>query len=592
MTGGLVASGAVGLFFQYRENVEALANYQQEMAKGAALKIHQFVRDIEKTTKLVTQTPEIIKTGLSKAYEFELIKFLKSIPAVSEAALVGLDGREQMKLSRTEMVLREDFRERSSDEAFVRARAGDSYYGPVYFVRNSEPYMTMAVPIGRFAGEIVGVLIAEVNLKYIWDVVSEIQVGRAGYAYVVSHKGDLIAHPDISLVLEKRNLTALPQVKAALAGGQTSIGGQPSLVGQRVFASHASIPDLGWVVFVERPVAEAYAPLYASILRTSLLVFLGLGIAVAVSLLLNRRVVRPVEVLRDGVARIGRGDLEHRLQIDTGDEIESLAEEFNRMADRLQGSYAELERKVEARTRELAIVNSRLSEESRHKSAFLANMSHEFRTPLNAIIGFSEVLLDPALKVTEEERKQFLTDILNSGRHLLKLINEILDLSKIEAGRMELEIEPASLRDLFEMVQSSTRALAARKRIECRFDADGLREPIAMDAARIKQVLLNLVGNAFKFTPEGGRVWVEARVENEMVRVEMGDTGPGIPAEEQDRIFLEFHQIKVAKDGGKPEGTGLGLALARRFVEMHGGRLWVESQVGKGSRFIFTLPIR
>jgi GAF domain-containing protein len=250
---------------------------------------------------------------------------------------------------------------------------------------------------------------------------------------------------------------------------------------------------------------------------------------------------------------------------------------------------------------QVAIENARLFTEigekghqlevaNRHKSEFLANMSHELRTPLNAIIGFSEVLLDSSLKVTEEERSQFLTDVLSSGKHLLNLINEILDLSKIEAGRMELQIEPALLSDILEAVQSTMRPLAAKKGIDLHFESIGLIEAFPMDSARVRQVLLNLAGNAVKFTPDGGRVWIRADLVDGNVRVEVGDTGPGIPPAEQEKIFLEFHQVDPG-ESGKPGGTGLGLALARKFVEMHGGKLWVESELGKGSRFFFTIPI-
>jgi signal transduction histidine kinase/HAMP domain-containing protein len=232
-----------------------------------------------------------------------------------------------------------------------------------------------------------------------------------------------------------------------------------------------------------------------------------------------------------------------------------------------------------------------LEEANRHKSQFLANMSHELRTPMNAIIGFSEILLDSTFQVSDEERAQFLTDILNSGKHLLNLINEVLDLSKIEAGRMELHIEPAALSDVLDAVQSTMRPLAAKKAIDFQVEIGPHTESLPMDAARIKQVLLNLVGNAVKFTPEGGRVQVRAIAEDGSVRVEVCDTGPGIPAQDHERIFLEFQQAQTARSAGKPEGTGLGLALAKKFVEMHGGRIWVESEVGRGSTFAFTLPV-
>ncbi len=233
-----------------------------------------------------------------------------------------------------------------------------------------------------------------------------------------------------------------------------------------------------------------------------------------------------------------------------------------------------------------------LEEANQHKSQFLANMSHELRTPMNAIIGFSEILLDPSLQVGDEERLQFLTDILGSGKHLLNLINEVLDLSKIEAGRMELQIAPADLGEVLEAVHSTMRPLAAKKAITFQVESGDRIGPFPMDAARVKQILLNLVSNAIKFTPDGGRVWVRTGTENETVRVEVGDTGPGIPPEDHEKIFLEFQQVQTSRMAGKPEGTGLGLALAKRFVEMHGGKLWVESEVGRGSRFFFTLPMR
>ncbi len=245
---------------------------------------------------------------------------------------------------------------------------------------------------------------------------------------------------------------------------------------------------------------------------------------------------------------------------------------------------ARLFREIEDKGRQIEAAN-------RHKSEFLANMSHELRTPLNAIIGFSEVLLDASLQVTDDERAQFLTDVLASGKHLLNLINEVLDLAKVESGTMQLHMEPAFLQDVFDAIQHTMRPLATQKSIELRVENDEGLAQFAMDGARVKQVLLNLVGNAIKFSPQAGQVWVRAEREDEIVRVEVGDTGPGIPAEEQERIFLEFQQVESSAKG-KPEGTGLGLALAKKFVEMHGGKIWVNSEVGKGSTFTFTLPMR
>jgi len=354
VSGGLISSGAVELVFRYRESVESIGALQREMAQGVAFKIQAFVQDIEKTLRASTQTPEIVTEGLTEAYRFQLIKLLRVAPAITTATALDTEGRETLKVSRVQMVQSQELAEQSTHEAFTQARQGASFLSSVYFVRQSEPYMRIGVPIERFAGDVVGVLIAEVNLKYIWDVIANIKVGQTGYAYVVSRDGDLIAHPDISLVLQKQGVKHLGQVQAALAGQPGPLTAQSNLAGNKVFPAYAAMPDLGWAVIVERLAAEAYAPLYASVRRTVVLLLVGLGMAMLASLLIGRRVIRPVQILRLGASRIGAGALDYRIDIQTGDELQVLAEEFNLMAARLQESYAGLERRVEERTRELS----------------------------------------------------------------------------------------------------------------------------------------------------------------------------------------------------------------------------------------------
>jgi len=343
VSSGLLVGGTVELYLRYKESVESIWLLQREMAQGAAFKIHQFVQEIENTMRASTQTPDIVSAGLTEAYEFELIKLLKVVPAITTVVALDSDGRERFKLSRLQMVRPEDLKDRATDQAFLQAMEDRSFFGPVYFVQESEPYARIAVPIKRF-NRVIGVLIGEVNLKHIWDVVSGIQVGKSGYAYVVSRDGDLIAHPDISLVLEGRNLKDLVQVQAALAGAQGPFSAQPNFAGLEVFAAYASIADLGWEVFVERPASEAYALLYSSLLRTGTFLLVGLGMAVLASLLIGIRVVRPLRVLRQGAIRIGAGELDHRIDIRTGDELEVLAGEFNLMTGKLRESYASNER--------------------------------------------------------------------------------------------------------------------------------------------------------------------------------------------------------------------------------------------------------
>jgi signal transduction histidine kinase len=244
---------------------------------------------------------------------------------------------------------------------------------------------------------------------------------------------------------------------------------------------------------------------------------------------------------------------------------------------------ARLFREIEEKSRQIEAAN-------RHKSEFLANMSHELRTPLNAIIGFSEVLGERLFGELNEKQAEYTEDILSSGRHLLSLINEILDLSKVEAGRMELELAAFDLPLAIDNARTFVRERATRHGITVDVKVDERLGEFLGDERKIKQILLNLLSNAVKFTPEGGRIGINARQSDGAVEVSVTDTGIGIAPEDQPRIFEEFRQVGSDHEH-KSEGTGLGLTLAKKFVELHGGRIWVESEVGKGSKFTFTLPV-
>jgi signal transduction histidine kinase len=240
--------------------------------------------------------------------------------------------------------------------------------------------------------------------------------------------------------------------------------------------------------------------------------------------------------------------------------------------------------------REIADKSAQLEAASRHKSEFLANMSHELRTPLNAIIGFSEILAERMFGDINEKQTEYLQDILESGRHLLSLINDILDLSKIEAGRMELELTEFDLPQAIDNALILVRERASRRGIRLGSTIDPRLGMIGGDERKVKQVLLNLLSNALKFTPEGGRIDVGASPHDQVAEVSVTDTGVGIAPDDQEAVFEEFRQVGTADK--KAEGTGLGLALSRKFIELHGGRIWVKSAVGVGSTFTFTLPLR
>jgi signal transduction histidine kinase len=245
---------------------------------------------------------------------------------------------------------------------------------------------------------------------------------------------------------------------------------------------------------------------------------------------------------------------------------------------------ARLFREIQEKSAQLEIAN-------KHKSEFLANMSHELRTPLNAIIGFSEVLIDRMFGEVNEKQADYLKDIHESGKHLLSLINDILDLSKIEAGRMDLELSSFHLPSALSERHDLVRERAQRSGIELGLEVDPALGEFSADERKVKQILLNLLSNAVKFTPQGGRVDVKAALNGRFVAIAVMDTGVGIASEDHAAVFEEFRQVGTDYTR-KSEGTGLGLALTKRFVELHGGKISLESQPGKGSMFTFTLPVR
>jgi signal transduction histidine kinase len=938
----LLSNGLLEIYFAYQENKSALAQIQREKAAAAAVRIEAFVKDIERQMGWTTQ-PHLAATGALEQRRLDYFRLQRQVPAITEVSYIDAAGREQLRISRLAMDVRESGVDLSSAPRFTATRGGSTWYGPVYFRKDSEPYMAIAIPHGK-GGPVTA---AEVNLKFILDVVSQIRIGKFGHAYVVDAGGHLIAHPDISLVLKKTDLSELPQIRAARAAPAASPEGwdegmiATSLDGRRSLVAHTTIAPLGWIVVVEQPLIEAFAPLRGSIVRTGLLMLLGALLSVAASLVLARKMTRPIHALYTGATRIGAGDLAHQIDVKTRDELEDLAGEFNRMTARVRESYATLEQKVDERTRELsetldqqtatadilkvisssptdvqpvldavaesatrvcgasdalivrvegdhlrrvahfgpvpfvlpevrpinrrsvsgrailegrtihledlltpeaardypdsveahrlggirtlltvplmregvavgaiairrpeaqpftdkqiallqtfadqaviAIENVRLFKElesrnveltetleqqtatseilgvisssptdirpvmetvvksaatlceaqnaqiflvedgdvmrlvsrwgpvkssleagearpisresvsgrtivdrttmhepdllaivdtqygdiasavrregirttvgvplmregtpigsitafrtdvkpftdkqiallqtfadqaviaienvrlfneiqektrqleaaNRHKDEFLASMSHELRTPLNAVIGFSEVLLERMFGDINEKQEEYLHDILVSGRHLLSLINDILDLAKIEAGRMELDLEDFEVAQAIDNAVVLVRERATRKGLALETALAPALGTVRGDQRKVKQVLLNLLSNAVKFTPEGGRIDVRGQRLDGFVEISVSDTGIGIASEDQDAVFEEFRQVGTdyAK---KHEGTGLGLTLSRKFVELHGGTIAVKSRLGEGSTFTFTLPV-
>ena len=572
----LISSGLLEIWFSYQEHKNLLIRIQSEQAEGAAAKIGQFVQEVENQIGWTVQLPWSAST-LDERY-LEGQRLLRQVPAITELALLDAHGREQLHLSRLTMDVVGSGLDLSREPKFVEAVARKFYYGPVYFHRESEPYMTLAL---AGTNRDAGVSVAEINLKFIWDVVSQIKVGERGLAYVVDAQGRLIAHPEINLVLRKTNLSQHLQLPAVRAGES---GGSPGKVqvakneqGREVLTTYAPIAPLGWLVFVELPIDEAYAPLYASILRSGALLLAGLALAVITGLYLARRMVVPIRAMREGAARIGRGDFNQRISIKTGDELEALGDQFNSMADQLQESYATLERKVEKRTHQLELANLA-------KSRFLAAASHDLRQPLHALGLFVGQLRSRAASI---DRERIVERIDTAVAEMNELFEALLDISKLDAGVLAPNLTEFPIARLLQRIEATFTETAHEKGLSLRVSPSSAW--IRSDIILLERILLNLVSNAVRYTSDGG-VIVGCRRRGDRLLIEVWDSGPGIPDNQRQKIFDEFYQL-ADPDKDRRGGMGLGLAIVDRLRRLLEHPLELTSAVGKGSRFTIVVPM-
>jgi len=754
----LAVNGGLDIWFVYHDTTQLLAKAQGEKAEATARRIDQFVSEIERQISWATRASAT--TIEQRRSDYALL--LQQVPAIDRVIQLDGAGLEQLRLTRGQIVV-ESGVDYSDNPRFKQAQGRSVWFSPVYF-DGRDPFMTIAMPhSGRNAGSTV----AEINLKFLADFIEEGQIGKDNEAYVVGPSGRLLASSDTNRRPGK-DLAAIPQVAALIKANTEPVTFGTDPEGRSVLSAAAAVPRMNWFIVFEQPLSKALQPVFSLLLRTGWLLALGVLVAAIAGVLMARHMVVPIRALQVGARQLEASDFGHRIDVRTGDEIEDLANHFNRMADELRGSYGRLEQKVVERTRDLAqrtrdlaqsvselkaleeigraiassldtksvlativaraveltqadagaiyrfdpareifelaeshaldpsfeeavrgiridlgesvlglaaktresisipdlsgapnyplrdvtlaagfnavlvvpllgqeeilgalvlqrraagdfaggtfdlmrtfanqsvlaMNNARLFREvdqkgrelaiaNEHKAQFFANMSHELRTPLNGMLGFSELLVDGLYGELPEKALEVMDRIQKDGKHLLGLINDVLDISKIDAGQLHLFIEDYSLESIVESVVASTGSLAHAKAIELKADvAPDL--PIGRgDSRRLTQVLLNIVGNAIKFT-DTGSVEVRAKEVNGHFTIAVQDTGPGISPADQGRIFGEFQQVdnSITREKG---GTGLGLSIARRLVDVHGGRIDLQSTLGVGTTFNIVVPVR
>ena len=559
----------VGVWFAAEEHRDALVEVQRANAEAAAWRISQFAREIEGQLRWATHL-SWNESGADQ-HRIDALRLLRQVPAITDLTLLDGQGRERLFVSRVSMDRIDTRTDRSADPAVQAALARGVHYGPVYFRRDTEPFVSVALAASRREA---GVVLAEVNLKFTRDVVSQVRVGREGKAYVVDRTGRLIAHPDASLVLRNTDLShtmrLIDERPAETLHRLTGLQGGPVLVAQ------AQAAPLDWRVLVELPQREADEPWRRALERSLWISAISLAVALAFAAAFSWRMVRPIRSLTVGAARIGSGQLDHRIEVESADEIGQLGQAFNRMAGELERSYATLERKVDERTQAL-------SEANRAKSRFLAPASHDLRQPLHALnLLVAQLRAEP----TPTERQRLTLRVESAVASINGLFDGLLDISKLDAGVVAAEVSDFPLQQVLDRVEA-TLAEEARARglhLHVRPHTAWVRS----DPVLLERILDNLVANALRYTRRGG-VLVGCRRRGGALRVEVWDTGIGIAPDKHDEIFAEFYQVAPAGTL-RGEGLGLGLSIVSRLAQLLGHRIGLASRLGRGSCFSVTLP--
>ncbi|MBN1429007.1 MAG: sensor histidine kinase [Anaerolineae bacterium] len=588
----LLLSGGLQVFSNFQTQREAISNKQQIIAQDTSRQVSTFIQEqfsvLETATRLTN-----LATASEQEQESVLSTLLGQNLAFRQLILLDSSKKELTRVSRLSKVGAGHVT--IDDHALVRLWNDGRYVGNVYIEPiTNEPMVLMAIADQDILGHFQGILVAEVNLKFMWDLVTKIEIGEQGLAYVVDRQGNLLAFNDIARVLRGDNVSQVQVVEEFINNPamipDTTVRAYQGVKGDQVVGSYIPLGAPDWAVVTEMPWGEAYRDVIQGALLSVVIILIVSALAGLLGVFVARRLAVPLVNLTETATQIAGGDRTLQAVVAGPEEIVGLATAFNSMTSQLRDLIGNLEHRVAERTAELEQKADDLAKANQYKSEFLASMSHELRTPLNAILTFNELLAIGTFGPVNEEQVDYLQKSLQSGKHLLSLINDVLDVAKYQSGKMKLFVEDNfDVETEIEEIVASAKAMLKDKPVTLTTEIDTDFPSMTCDKRRIRQVLLNLISNAVKFT-ERGTITLSARREDGEVLFTVADTGPGIAPEEQHLLFEPFIQTESGiRHAG---GTGLGLPISKNLVEAHGGHIWVESAPGIGSKFCVSLPLK
>lgn len=591
-----------GYSYTVRQIERDAAELQTEIASVTADNIRNFVRRKIERFSDNADALSLYPLG-SKEQQLLLGLLVKNDSSFSDASIIDARGMEVLKVSDRKVYFPSDLSDQSKSEKFSKATKGEDYISRVYTSTRAQPYVTIAIPLWGSAQSIVGVASAEADLSFLWEVIGKINFATAGYAYLVDEHGNLIAHKDATLVLKRPDLRQVDGVQKFLRNparsDPTPAQEGQGLLDKPVLTTYAPVPELGWAVILEEPIDAALANVELLKRYALALLTIALFAGAAVIAWASSRITGPIQELHQGAKIIGSGNLDYRVNIKTGDEIEWLGDEFNKMAAELNVSYATLEQKVKDKTGELENANSELEQANRSllkankaKDEFLSVMSHELRTPLNVVMGYSGMIKDGILGEINAKQGEALEKVVNRSADLLRMIAEIMQATSLEAGAVKVKSHDVNLASFLDDLRSSYELPLnkSNKDLTIKWEYSPGLPTIRTDGEKLKHTLQNLINNAIKFT-DGGYVSISARyiLESQVAEFKVADTGIGIQQQMLPSIFEIFRQLDSSETRNHG-GAGIGLYIVKKYTDILGGKIQVESEVGKGSVFTVTIP--
>jgi signal transduction histidine kinase len=574
---------------QISENIiiNKISDGDTQLAQRVGQVVQSYMANIDSVLEILTATQGWRQMNVT-SIKNDLDLFQNKFPDIREIYIADLEGNQIAKIGT------EGLENVSKIWSFQLAKGGEKIISDIFLdPQTSKTIQIITLPIIENR-KVVGVLSAEIDFKKMMIYIKNTDLGKGGSLFVVANNGRIVVHTYMEQ-LSDLDLSRLPVVEAVLNGSKGLMKGYIDELGRQVVGTYIPIWELGWGVVVQRPLTDIGIEVKQLQDTIFIAIIISVLLTILVGWLMSIKISKPISLLANASEKVTQGDLHTLVNVKSSNEIGVLASSFNQMVVSLRKSRNELqqwgkemEKRVEKRTEELEHANLKLQELDQLKSMFIASMSHELRTPLNSIIGFTGIMLqEMSGEINKEQRKQ-LTLVKNSANRLLALINDIIDISKIAAGKVEIAIEEFDLSVLAQEIKDSFTVAVDKKELELL-----LQTPqtllIKTDKRRTEQVLVNFISNALKFT-DRGEIEIKIVKKDQTVEMSVRDNGIGIKKEDMNKLFKDFSRIPI-KDR-IIEGTGLGLYLSKKIADLLGGQIKAESEFGKGSVFTLTLPIK